>query len=100
MQRDPEEIGGYVRGRVVLVSRRPIGSELCRQLARMAPARLVLLDHAETILFQIERELVERGTTNIVPGIGDVKGTSSSTASSSGTGPRSCSTRRPTSTCR
>jgi FlaA1/EpsC-like NDP-sugar epimerase len=75
VQLDPEEIGGYVRGRVVLVTGAggSIGAELCRQLARMAPARLVLLDHAETNLFQIERELVERGTTNIVPVIGDVK---------------------------
>jgi FlaA1/EpsC-like NDP-sugar epimerase len=75
VQLDPEEIGSYVRGRVVLVTGAggSIGSELCRQLARMAPARLVLLDHAETNLFQIERELVERGITNIVPVIGDVK---------------------------
>ena len=75
VQLDPEEIGGYVRGRVVLVTGAggSIGSELCRQLARMSPARLVLLDHAETNLFQIERELVERGITNIVPVIGDVK---------------------------
>jgi FlaA1/EpsC-like NDP-sugar epimerase len=75
VQLDPEEIGGYVRGRVVLVTGAggSIGSELCRQIARMAPARIVLLDHAETNLFQIERELVERGITNIVPVIGDVK---------------------------
>ena len=75
MQLDPEEIGGYVRDRVVLVTGAggSIGSELCRQLARMSPARLVLLDHAETNLFQIERELLERGVTNIVPVIGDVK---------------------------
>jgi FlaA1/EpsC-like NDP-sugar epimerase len=75
VQLDPEEIGAYVRGRVVLVTGAggSIGSELCRQIARMAPARIVLLDHAETNLFQIERELVERGITNIVPVIGDVK---------------------------
>jgi FlaA1/EpsC-like NDP-sugar epimerase len=75
VQLDPEEIGGYVRGKVVLVTGAggSIGSELCRQLARMAPARLVLLEHAETNLFNIERELVERGITNIVPVIGDVK---------------------------
>jgi FlaA1/EpsC-like NDP-sugar epimerase len=75
VQLDPEEIGGYVRGRVVLVTGAggSIGSELCRQLARMGPARLVLLEHGETNLFQIERELVERGITNIVPVIGDVK---------------------------
>jgi FlaA1/EpsC-like NDP-sugar epimerase len=75
VQLDPEEIGAYVRGRIVLVTGAggSIGSELCRQLARMSPARLVLLDHAETNLFTIERELVERGITNIVPVIGDVK---------------------------
>jgi FlaA1/EpsC-like NDP-sugar epimerase len=75
VQLDPEEIGGYVRDRVVLVTGAggSIGSELCRQIARMGPTRLVLLDHAETNLFQIERELLERGVTNIVPVIGDVK---------------------------
>ncbi len=34
-----------------------IGSELCRQIARCQPARLILVDHSELNLFQIEREL-------------------------------------------
>ena len=34
-----------------------IGSELCRQIARVAPRRLILLDHAEDNLFRIQREL-------------------------------------------
>jgi FlaA1/EpsC-like NDP-sugar epimerase len=39
-----------------------IGAELCRQIARVGPTRLVLVDNGEPGLFEIERELVdERG---------------------------------------
>lgn len=34
-----------------------IGSELCRQIARMQPRRLILLGHGENSLFTIEREI-------------------------------------------
>jgi FlaA1/EpsC-like NDP-sugar epimerase len=36
-----------------------IGSELARQIARVRPKLLVMLDHAEDNLFQIEREMTE-----------------------------------------
>jgi FlaA1/EpsC-like NDP-sugar epimerase len=36
-----------------------IGSELCRQISRVAPRKLILLDHAEDNLFRIKRELEE-----------------------------------------
>jgi FlaA1/EpsC-like NDP-sugar epimerase len=45
-----------------------IGSELCRQLARLGAARIVLVDKGESALFEIERELVdERGFTAAIP---------------------------------
>ena len=34
-----------------------IGSELCRQIGRYAPARLIMLDHAEFNLYSIEQEM-------------------------------------------
>jgi FlaA1/EpsC-like NDP-sugar epimerase len=56
---DVDRVGAYLSGEVVLVTGAggSIGSELCRQIARVAPRRLVLLDHAEDNLFQIQREL-------------------------------------------
>ena len=51
-----------------------IGAELCRQIARVGPSRLVLLDHAEDNLFEIERELVEdRHALNTVAVLADCK---------------------------
>jgi FlaA1/EpsC-like NDP-sugar epimerase len=54
-----DRVGAYVNGEVVLVTGAggSIGKELSRQIARVAPRRLVLLDHAEDNLFQIQREL-------------------------------------------
>ena len=37
-----------------------IGSELCRQLAQLNPNRLVILDHSEFNLYQIQMELVHK----------------------------------------
>jgi FlaA1/EpsC-like NDP-sugar epimerase len=64
VETDLESIAGYLTGEVVLVTGAggSIGSELCRQIARMRPTRLVLVDNGEPGLFEIERELVdERG---------------------------------------
>ncbi len=73
---DIASISGYVEGEVVLVTGAggSIGSELCRQISRLRPAKLVLLDHAEPALFEIERELVrERGFLAAAAVVGDVK---------------------------
>jgi FlaA1/EpsC-like NDP-sugar epimerase len=71
-----ERTGGYLTGRCVLVTGAggSIGAELCRQISRVGPSRLVLLDHAEDNLFEIERELVEdRHALNTLAVLADCK---------------------------
>jgi FlaA1/EpsC-like NDP-sugar epimerase len=55
-----EEVGAFLRGQRVLVTGAggSIGSEIVRQVARFAPASLVLLDHAEHGLYFMQRELL------------------------------------------
>jgi FlaA1/EpsC-like NDP-sugar epimerase len=56
-----DRVGAYLSGRVVLVTGAggSIGSELCRQIARVGPKFLVLVDNSENSLFEIRRELEE-----------------------------------------
>src|ERR671915_578470 len=73
---DLDRVGGYLTARVVLVTGAggSIGSELCRQIARVGPSKLILLDHAEDNLFSIRRELVEdRHVLNTVAVLADCK---------------------------
>jgi FlaA1/EpsC-like NDP-sugar epimerase len=59
VQMELDRVGAYLAGETVLVTGAggSIGAELCRQIARVEPHRIVLLDHAEDNLFSIEREL-------------------------------------------
>jgi FlaA1/EpsC-like NDP-sugar epimerase len=71
---DLEHVAAYVRDRTVLVTGAggSIGSELCRQLARLGAARLVLVDQGESALYEIERELVdERAFPAAIPVLAD-----------------------------
>jgi FlaA1/EpsC-like NDP-sugar epimerase len=71
-----DRVGAYLRGRVVLVTGAggSIGSELCRQIARVGPKRLVLVENAENALFEVRRELEEeRHFTRAAPVLADCK---------------------------
>ena len=59
---DLDDVRADLTGSVVLITggAGSIGAELARQVARFGPRRLVLLDQAESPLFFVHRELVER----------------------------------------
>lgn len=73
---DTQKIKNLIQGKRVLVTGAggSIGSELCRQIVRFNPSKLILFENAETPLFLIEQELGESvSSIPIVPVIGDVR---------------------------
>src|SRR3954471_19854582 len=71
-----DRVGSYLRGEVVLVTGAggSIGSELCRQISRVGPKRMVLVDNAENALFEIRRQLEsDRHFTRTVAVLADIK---------------------------
>jgi len=63
---DRAAMQALIGGRTVLVTGAggTIGSELCRQIAALAPRRLVLVDHGEYALYLIDLEMAE-GFSNL-----------------------------------
>src|SRR3954449_7368715 len=71
-----DRVGGYLAGEVVLVTGAggSIGSELCRQISRVAPKQMILVDNAENSLFEIRRELeADRHFTRTTAVLADIK---------------------------
>lgn len=68
-----ERVSRYLNGKSVLITGAggSIGSELCRQVLRAGPAKLVMVDHAENNLFEIDRQVSTRG--RVIPIIADVR---------------------------
>ena len=54
-----EKINAYYRGKTVLITGGggSIGSELCRQIARMTPKKIIILDIYENSAYDIQQEL-------------------------------------------
>ena len=72
---DCQAIAGIVRGRRVIVTGAggSIGSELCREVCRFAPATLVLVEQAENSLFFIHRELIrDYPKVQVIPCVADI----------------------------
>lgn len=73
---DEQSISSYLTGKKILISGAAgsIGSEICRQVARFNPAKIILLDAAETPLFYTEKELAEKyPELRIIPLVADIR---------------------------
>jgi FlaA1/EpsC-like NDP-sugar epimerase len=73
---DTASIASYIEGRCVLVTGAggSIGSELCRQILRFQPRKLLLLGKGENSIFAIHQELKGRPEpVELVPIIADVR---------------------------
>jgi len=71
-----DRVGAYLEDKRVLITGAggSIGSELVRQIARVRPRLLVLVDHAEDNLFEIDREMTSQWHfTRVESVLGDCK---------------------------
>jgi FlaA1/EpsC-like NDP-sugar epimerase len=81
LRRDParvkeEKIQETIGGKVILVTGAggSIGQELCRQIARMQPAELIMLGHGENSIFEAILELADDYPgLNVTPVIADIR---------------------------
>jgi FlaA1/EpsC-like NDP-sugar epimerase len=73
---DLHQVASLARGRVVMVTGAggSIGSELCRQLARLEPERIVAVGRGENSIFELVQELTRLAPDiPVVPVIADVR---------------------------
>jgi FlaA1/EpsC-like NDP-sugar epimerase len=74
---DMESISGKITGKKVLVTGAggSIGSEICRQISKFNPAKLILLGHGENSIYNVEMELKDHFKNGIefLPVIADIQ---------------------------
>ena len=75
---DMEQIASQLSGQTVLVSGAggSIGSEICRQIIRFSPKRILLLGHGENSIYLVHRELkpmADKNQIDLVPVIADIQ---------------------------
>lgn len=73
---DQHAVSRYLSGKRILVTGAAgsIGSELCRQICKFSPAKIVMLDNAETPLFHIEKEITTTfPDIHVLPVIADIR---------------------------
>ena len=86
IQTDAQSVFKLLTGKVVLITGAggSIGSELCRQIFRCRPAKMILLGHGENSVFNIQQELQQvlqilrqekrdKPLTELVPFIADLR---------------------------
>lgn len=73
---DIEQITEYLRNKRVLITGAggSIGSEICRQIAKVSPKQMLLLGKGENSIYEIDRELrAKYQTIDFIPVVADVR---------------------------
>ncbi len=70
------DVVSEIKDKVVMITGAggSIGSEICRQIIRFQPGKLIMVDHTENNLFLIEEELVNKfAFTSTIPIVADIR---------------------------
>jgi len=73
---DNQRVCQFIKDKCIIVTGAggSIGSELCRQLLAFCPQKLILVDHGEFNLYQIDKELQKANNyASCIPVLGDIR---------------------------
>ena len=68
MTQDTKPLSPYIESKVICVTGAggSIGSEICRQLIKLNPSKIILLDHSESNLYNVDLELNRHTKNNTI----------------------------------